>query len=77
MDFQGSWAIITPIVVLYEMLYVRKYISLVHWDKDKERGYQGLDVVKDTTEVVEKIRKCILTAHSRQNFYIDAKNRPL
>ena len=35
------------------------------------------DIVRDTAEVVEKIRKCMLVAQDRQKFYADPKRRPL
>ena len=37
----------------------------------------GLDIIRDTTEAVEKIRKRMLVAQDRQNFYVDSKRRPL
>ena len=44
-------------VAPYEMLYRRKCKSPVHWDEVGERCYLGPDIVRNTAEVVEKIRK--------------------
>ena len=64
-------------VAPYELLYGRKCRSLVYWDEVGERHYLGPDIVKDTAEVVEKIRKRILAAQDRQKFYANPKCRPL
>ena len=37
----------------------------------------GPDIVRDTAEAVEKIRKCMIAAQSRQKFYADPERRPL
>ena len=42
-----------------------------------ERPSTGLDLVKDTSEKVDLIRKCLLTAQSRQKSYVDRWRRPL
>ena len=87
MDFQGSWnhyiSLIefaynnsfqtTISVARYELLYGRKYRSLIHWDEVGERRYLGPDIVRDTIEAVEKIRKRILAAQDRHKFYADPK----
>ena len=87
MDFQGSWnhyisliefaynnSFQTTIgVAPYELLYGRKCRSPVHWDEVGERCYLGPDIVRDTAEAVEKIRKRMLAAQDRQKFYADPK----
>ncbi|XP_062088883.1 uncharacterized protein LOC133795447 [Humulus lupulus] len=40
-----------------------------------ERKYLGPDLVRRTTEAVERIRKIMLTAQSRQKSYADRKRR--
>ena len=37
----------------------------------------GHDIVRNTAEAVEKIRKLMLVAQNRQKFYADPKRRPL
>ena len=41
----------------YEALYGRKCRSPIHWDEMGEKKFLGLELVRETTEVVEKIRK--------------------
>ena len=91
MDFQGSWNHYLPLIEFsynnsfqavigvapYEMLYGRKCRSPVHWDEVGERRYLGPDIVRDTAEAVEKIRKRMIAAQSRQKFYADPERRPL
>ena len=74
LDFQESWSKYLLLiefaynnsyqatigVALYEMLYGRKCRSLIHWDEMGERKYLGLEIVRETTEVVEMIRKRML-----------------
>ena len=82
MDFQGSWNHYISLIefaynnsfqatlgiALYELLYGRKYRSPVKWDAVGERCYLGPDIVKNTTETVEKIKKRMLAAQDRQKF---------
>ncbi|PON98134.1 Ribonuclease H-like domain containing protein, partial [Trema orientale] len=91
MDFQGSWNHYLPLIEFsynnsfqatigvapYEMLYGKKCRSPVHWDEVGERCYLGPDIVKNTAEAVEKIRKHMTAAQSRQKFYADLERRPL
>ena len=42
-----------------------------------ERSAIGLDLVKDTLENVDLIRKRLLTAQSRQKSYANKRRRPL
>ena len=42
-----------------------------------ERSVIGLDLVKDALEMVDLIRKSLLTAQSRQKSYADRRWRPL
>ena len=37
----------------------------------------GPDIVRNTAEAVEKIKKCMLAAQDRHKFYADPKCRPL
>ena len=42
-----------------------------------EHSITGLDLIRDTYEKVNLIRKHLLTAQSRQNSYADRRRRPL
>ena len=61
----------------YEALYERPCRSLVYWTKIGERSAIGPDLVKDTSEKVDLIRKRLLMAQSWQKSYADKRWRPL
>ena len=42
-----------------------------------EHSIVGPDLIRDTSEKVDLIRKCLLTAQSRQKSYADRRRRPL
>ena len=91
LDFQGSWNKYLPLVEFaynnsyhstidmapYEALYGRKCRSPIHWDEIGEKKFLGPELVQRTIEAVEKIRKRMLTAHSRQKSYADTRRRDL
>ena len=49
----------------YEALNGRPYRSLVCWTEVGKRTSKGPDLVRDTFEKVDLIRKCLLMAQSR------------
>ena len=57
----------------YEALYRRSCRSLVYWTEVGKRPSMGPDLVKDTSEKVDMIRKRFLTAQSRQKSYADKR----
>ena len=61
----------------YEALYGRLCRSLVCWTEVEERPSTGSDLVRDTSEKVDLIQKCLLTAQSRQKSYANRRRRPL
>ena len=61
----------------YEALYGRPYQSLVCWTEMGERLSMGSDLIRDTFEKVELIRKRLLMDQSRQKSYADRRRRPL
>ena len=91
MDFQESWNHYISLIEFaynntfhtmigvtpFKLLYSTKCKSPVHWDEVREQCYLGPDIIRDTVEAVEKIRKCMLAAQDRQKFYVDKKSRPL
>ena len=46
----------------YEALYGRSCRSPVCWTEMGERPFTGLDLVRDTSEKLDLIQKCLLTA---------------
>ena len=61
----------------YEALYGRPCQSLVCWKEVGERTTMGLELVRDTSEKVDLIWKCLLTAQSLQKSYSNRQWRPL
>ena len=61
----------------YEALHGRPCQSLICWTKVGESFITGLDLIKDTSEKVNLIRKRLLTAQSRQKSYTNRRHRPL
>ena len=57
----------------YEALYGRTCRYLVCWMEVGERSAIGPDLVKDTSENVDLIRKRLLKAQSRQKSYADSR----
>ena len=49
----------------YEALYGRPCRSSICWTDVGERSITGLDLIKDTSEKVDLLRKRLLTAQSR------------
>ena len=61
----------------YEALYGRPCRSLICWTEVGERSITSLDFIRDISEKVGLIRKCLLTAQSRQKSYTDRWRRSL
>ena len=79
LDLKGSWEEYLPWVEFaynnscqvsiqmapYEALYGRPCRSPICWTEVGERSTTGPDLVRDTSEKVDLIQKCLLTAQSR------------
>ena len=61
----------------YEALYRRLCRSPIVWTEVGEKSIMGSDLIKDTSENVDLIRKRLLTAQSRQKSYADRRCQPL
>ena len=91
LDLKSSWEEHLPLVefaynnsyqasiqtALYEALYGRPCRSPICWIEVGESTIPGLDLIRDTSEKVNLIRKCLLTALNRQKSYIDRRRRPV
>ena len=78
LDLKGSWNENLPLVEFaynnsyqasiqmtpYEALYGRPYQSPICWTEVGDCSITGPDLIRDTFENVELIRKCLLTAQS-------------
>ena len=83
LDLKGSWEEHLPLVefaynnsyqasiqmALYEGLYGRPCQSPICWTEVGESSITGPDFIRDTSEKVGMIQKCLLTAQSRQKSY--------
>ena len=61
----------------YEALYGRSCQSLICWTEVGKSFITGPDLIRDTSEKVNLIRKHLLTPQSRQKSYADKRRRPL
>ncbi|XP_073304590.1 uncharacterized protein [Primulina huaijiensis] len=61
----------------YEALYRRKFRSPVYWDEVGERAELGPDIVRQTAELVVRIRGRMKIAQSRQKSYSDQRRMDL
>ena len=79
LDLKGSWEEHLPLVEFaynnsyqvslwmapYEALYWRPCRSSICWIEVGERSTKGPDLIRDTSEKVELIRKCLLRPNRR------------
>ena len=91
LDFKGSWEEHFPLVEFsynnsyqesiqmtpYEALYGRPCRSPVCWTEVGERPSTGSDLVRDTSEKVDLIRKRLLMAYGWHKSYADRQRRTL
>ena len=91
LDLKGSWEEHLPLVEFtynnsyqesvqmapYEALYGRPCRSPICWTEVGERSITGLDLIRDTSEKVDLIRKRLLTAQSRKKSYANIRCQPL
>ena len=61
----------------YEALYGRPCRSPIGWTEVGERSITGPNLIRDTSEKVDLIRKLLLTAQSRQKSYANKRCLPL
>ena len=91
LDLKGTWEEHLPLVEFvynniyqasiqmapYEALYGRPCQSPICWTKVGESSITGPNLIRDTLEKVQLIRKCLLMAQGRQKSYVDRRRRPL
>ena len=91
MEFLGSWDRYIPLIEFsynnsfqssigmapYEALYGWKCRTPVCWTKLNEYKVIGLDIVKDTEEKVQVIRKSLKAANDQQKSYANLKRRDI
>ena len=91
MEFSESWDRYIPLMEFaynnsfqssigmapYEALYGRKCRTPVCWTELNEQKVIGPDIVKDTEEKVQVVRKRLKAARDRQKSYVDLKRRDI
>ena len=91
LDFKGSWGKHLPLVEFaynnsyqasiqmapYKALYGRPCRSPIYWTGVGESSITGLNLIRDTFEKVNLIRKHLLTAQRRQKNYANRRHLPL
>ncbi|KAD5508046.1 hypothetical protein E3N88_15749 [Mikania micrantha] len=91
LDFGGSWDSHLPLVEFsynnsyrssiqctpFEALYGRKCRSPVCWTEIGESQLTGLELIKEITDKIFKIRERIKTTRDRQKSYVDRRRKPL
>ena len=90
LDFKGNWDDHLPLIEFsynnsyhasigmppYEALYGRKCRSPICWEEVGERKVLGPELVQQTKETIELIRKRMSAAQSRQQKYADPHQKP-
>ena len=61
----------------FEALYGRKCRSPICWDEVGEARLIGPDLVRETTEKIERIKDRLKVARDRQKSYADVRRKPL
>ncbi|GKB68679.1 ribonuclease H-like domain-containing protein, partial [Tanacetum coccineum] len=61
----------------FEALYGRKCRSLVCWSEVGDAQLAGLEMIRETTEMIVQIKNRLLAARSRQKSYADVRRKPL
>ena len=91
LDLKGSWDEHLPLIEFaynnsyqasiqmapYEALYGRPCRSSICWTEVGESSITGLDLIRDTSDMVGMIRKRLFTAQSWHKSYADVRRRPL
>ena len=91
LDFPGSWAEKVPLMKFaynnsyhqslgmspFEVLYKRKYRSLIHWHKAEERRFLGPEKVDAISKEIEVIKRRLQASMDRQKKYTQNRRRPL
>ena len=89
LDLKGSWEENLPLVEFaynnsyqasilmasYEALYGRPFRSPICWIEVEESSITGPNLIRNTFEKVGLVRKCLLTAQSRQKSYASRRRR--
>ena len=91
LEYSGSWDHNLPLVEFaynnsyhssidmapYEALYGRRCRTPVCWNEVRERKLSKIELIKQTQDIITKIREKLRAAQDRQKSYADTRRRPL
>ncbi|KAK4382892.1 Transposon Tf2-12 polyprotein [Sesamum angolense] len=91
MEFKGNWDDHLPLMEFvynnsfhssigmapYEALYGRRCRGLVCWDVEGLRQLEGPELVQETMEKIQIVKKCLKAAQDRQKSYVDKHRREM
>ncbi|XP_065873647.1 uncharacterized protein [Euphorbia lathyris] len=91
LNFQGDWDMYLPLIEFaynnsfhssigmapYEALYGRPCRSPVCWDVEGMRQLEGPELVQETVEKIDVVKKCLKAAQERQKIYADQHRREM
>ncbi|KAL2224635.1 UNVERIFIED_CONTAM: Transposon Ty3-G Gag-Pol polyprotein [Sesamum indicum] len=91
MEFKGNWDDHLPLMEFaynnsfhssigmapYEALYGRRCRSPICWDVEGLRQLEGPELVQETVEKVQVVKKCLKAAQDRQKSYVDQHRREM
>ncbi|KAL0387779.1 UNVERIFIED_CONTAM: Transposon Tf2-11 polyprotein [Sesamum radiatum] len=91
MEFKGNWDDHLPLMEFaynnsfhssidmapYEALYGRRCRSPVCWDIEGLRQLEGPELVQETVEKIQIVKKCLKAAQDRQKSYVDKHHREM
>ncbi|KAL0402679.1 UNVERIFIED_CONTAM: Transposon Tf2-11 polyprotein [Sesamum latifolium] len=91
MEFKGNWDDHLPLMefaynksfhssismALYEALYGRRCRSPVYWDIEGLRQLEGPELVQETVEKIQIVKKCLKAAQDWQKSYVDKHRREM
>ncbi|KAL2250302.1 UNVERIFIED_CONTAM: Retrovirus-related Pol polyprotein from transposon [Sesamum indicum] len=91
MEFKGNWDDYLPLMEFaynnsfhssigmapYEALYGRRCRSPICWDIEGLRQLEGPELVQETVEKVQVVKKCLKAAQDRQKSYVDQHRREM
>ncbi|KAL0291142.1 UNVERIFIED_CONTAM: Transposon Tf2-12 polyprotein [Sesamum calycinum] len=91
MEFKGNWDDHLPLLEFaynnsfhssigmapYEALYGRRCRSPVRWDVEGLRQLEGPELVQETMEKIQIVKKCLKATQDRQKSYVDKHRREM
>ncbi|KAL0334382.1 UNVERIFIED_CONTAM: Transposon Tf2-11 polyprotein, partial [Sesamum angustifolium] len=90
-EFRGNWDDHLPLMEFaynnifhssdgmapYEALYGRKCRSSIYWDIEGLRQLEGPELVQQTVDKIQTVKKCLKAAQDRQKSYADKHRREM